>query len=335
MDFRTIIQPVTGRRGLINHHAPILLIGSCFADNIGLCLENELFPAEVNPFGPLYNPKSILKAFEILEKIQRIEADNLITHSGLWHSFYFHSRYSSTDRHKAIETMNRKIEDGSSCLRNAAAVIITLGTTRAFSLREDNGDKTVVANCHKLPSTMFDTRYLSLNDVTETLDNTIKLIHNVNREAKIIFTVSPLRYNENGAHANQLSKSTLLLGIEEAMKHDATGLSEYFPAYEIMMDDLRDYRFYAEDMKHPSRQAIDYIYQLFKETYCDIDTQTLATECGKLTRRLSHRPLDSSPESIEQHKKNLTCVTDDFIARFPKLEPICRRYLNIILNNGI
>lgn len=332
MEFRTVIRPESGMRGLVSHGKPIVLVGSCFSDNIGACLRDELFDADVNPFGPIYNPLSIQRAFEVLKDNTVVKSESLIENGGLWHSFLFHSRYSAVNREDAAESMNRRIEAAAINLRNASVVIITLGTTRVFTLRA-TGD--VVANCHKLPGSVFDVRYLTLDEVEDALTRTVTTIRSVNQCGRIIFTVSPLRYNEQGAHGNQLSKSTLMLAVDSVIRNDSSSLTSYFPAYEVMMDDLRDYRFYADDMKHPSMQAVRYIYQLFKDTYFDSDTLALASEGAAFTRRLAHRRLNGADVSQKDEMAEKISIAEAFISRFPELKHASMRYLNSLFNDGI
>ena len=332
MDFRTVVAPIEGMNGLVSHDNPLLLIGSCFTDNIGQCLVAEMFDVCVNPFGPLYNPLSIRKAFSRLRNQREITADELTESHGGVHSFLFHSRFSGSTSNEALLKMNTSLREGAAMMRTATTIIITLGTTRVFTLRH-NGE--VASNCHKLPSSQFDSRHLTLDEVKEALDDTIRIIREVNTTAHVIFTVSPLRYTEQGLHANQINKATLLLGIDGVIKSDTSGLLSYFPAYEIMMDDLRDYRFYAEDMKHPTPQAVRYIYGIFKASYCDQSTLALADEAASLTRRLSHRPLTSSPEILTKERIEKERLITDFIARHPKLHNACKRYINITTDNGI
>lgn len=350
MEFRTVIPPVGGKRGLVNHGEPLLLIGSCFTDNIGGRLTDELFDTCVNPFGPIYNPLSILRAIRLLAANGgSVESSSLVERDGgRWVSTLFHSRVSGDSPDEAIARMNRCISEGATALRAAKVVIITLGTTRAFILRENGVNKgaesgeerenRVVANCHKLPASMFDVCHLTLPEVVEALRRTVAAIRSVNPGAEIIFTVSPLRYTEQGLHANQLSKATLLLAIDTIIREQqemgpraVEGHVSYFPAYEVMMDDLRDYRFYAEDMKHPTPQAVGYIYDLFKTSYFDASTQRLAAEAASLTRRLAHRPLGHDVAKAEAEK---TAVAKDFAERHPELKHACERYLNNIFNDG-
>lgn len=332
MDFRTIITPQAGLTGLVRHGEPILLVGSCFSDNIGTCLRDELFEVNVNPFGPLYNPLSIRRAFEVLATRHSVGLGELFESAERWNSFLFHSRYSGVTPDEAADRMNSQINAAAECLKNASMVIITLGTTRTFVNREDGE---TVANCHKLPGNRFDVKRLSLDEVTTALSETVEIIRSVNSKASIVFTVSPLRYTEQGAHGNQIAKSTLMLAVDSIVNSKASNdvgdnNITYFPAFEVMIDDLRDYRFYAEDMKHPTPQAVNYIYELFKDTYCDDLTKELATECKALTRRLSHRTMTTAPDAITNELTHKSKLADDFINRHPKLQFACSSYLNSI-----
>lgn len=320
MEFRTQIKPLKNLSGLIRHGCPMLMIGSCFTDNIGKCLENELFDVVVNPFGPIYNPLSILRALRVLADDWRITPDSLFEHEGRFHSFLFHSRFSGTGCAELVsEMMNQSISVASHYLRDSEIVMITFGTTKVYAL-SSSGE--VVANCHKLPQSNFITRNLSLTETTEAMENIYSAIRSVNSHAKIIFTVSPLRYLGDGAHASQLIKATLLLALESVMaQHPDDTL--YFPAYEIMMDDLRDYRFYAEDMCHPSDTAVKYIYDIFKSSFFNNTTLNLASEASKITRRLAHKPFS---DAISDHDVKFKDNIEKLISLHPELIAAYKRY---------
>lgn len=332
MDFRTVVGPVAGLKGLVRHGEPVMLVGSCFSDNIGTCLRDELFEADVNPFGPLYNPVSICNAFLILKDREIITKEELFERDDRWHSFHFHSRFSGSDIESALARMNGRIAISSENLRRASTVIVTLGTNRTFVSRKFG---ITVANCHKLPAGEFEEHYLSVEEATQALDDTRKIIREVNPDAFIVFTVSPLRYSEKGAHGNQLSKAVLMLAIDSVLRAAKFDRLAYFPAYEVMMDDLRDYRFYAEDMKHPSQQAVRYIYDLFRETFFDEETLMIASQGAALSRRLSHRSTRCSAEEIEREYSEKKIITEDFTARFPELKRAADCYLFRIFNDGI
>lgn len=320
MDFRTQIKSLQGLTGTIRHGQPMLMIGSCFTDNIGRCLENELFDVVVNPFGPIYNPLSILRAIRILAEDYNVHPDSLFEHEGRYHSFLFHSRYSGADSAESVcEKMNESIRIASDCLRKCDNVIITFGTTQVYAL-SSSGE--VVANCHKLPQSQFLSYNLTLNETIKAIESIYRAIRSVNLKAKIVFTVSPLRYLGDGAHANQLIKATLLLAVEEIITQ-YPGEIIYFPAYEIMMDDLRDYRFYAEDMRHPSDMAVKYIYDNFRDSFFDETTLSVASEASKITRRMAHKPFSGAiSESDLKFKENI----DKLISVHPELIAAYKRY---------
>ena len=318
MEFRTEVRPVSGDEGLISHSAPTLLIGSCFTDNIGGCMRDELFDVCVNPFGPIYNPASIFRAIDTVVNRRHIAEHELFEHEGRWHSFLFHSRYSAPSRSEALLKMNLSIERAHCTLRDAGTLIITLGTTRIFT-RGEYGD--VVANCHKLPGREFEERTLSLDECADLLGLAVTVARQLNPQLKVIFTVSPLRYLNHGAHANTIAKSILVLAIERVLA--STENTHYFHAYEIMMDDLRDYRFYADDMKHPTPQAVKYIYENFTASYYTPATQQVAEEARRLTRRLAHRPF-----GVADLTDSLDRQINDFKRAYPTLDPIIDRYIS-------
>lgn len=300
MDFRTEITPSRGQEGIITHHQPVVLVGSCFTDNIGGCLADELFDVTVNPFGPIYNPASINTALEIIASRRHVREEDLFEHEGAVHSFMFHSRFSAPTGAEAMLKMNSSIEASHEALAKASTLIVTLGTTRTY--RHIDMDK-VVANCHKQPASAFEECSLSLDDCTDALCSITDIARSLNPGIHIIFTVSPLRYLNYGAHGNTIAKATLQLAIERTR-----GLRDgimYFPAFEIMMDDLRDYRFYAEDMKHPTQQAVRYIYDIFSNTYFNSQTRDIAALGRRITRRLSHRQSSSSTTDPDSAVKTL------------------------------
>lgn len=314
MEFRTQTKPLEGLKGTVSHAAPILLVGSCFSDNIGAELRADLFDVIVNPFGPLYNPLSIARAIDII--IAGCEDDNspqLFEHDGLWRDWNFHSRYAAPTPGEATRLMTRSVAAAHDALPRASAIILTLGTTTAYRLAETGQ---VVANCHKMPAAMFDRTELNLDETIGCLDRAVRAIREVNTEAKIIFTVSPLRYLSDGMHANTIIKATLHLAIDAVMRrHDRT---IYFPAYEIMNDDLRDYRFYADDMKHPSAMAVRYIYDLFSQSFFTPATLGTASAGRRLSRRLGHRSFSGAQTEIKEL---------DLLRQYPELVDGYKRFI--------
>lgn len=321
MEFRTPVKPPRFPQGTVSHGSPILLIGSCFSDNIGAQMLDRLFEVTVNPFGPLYNPLSILGALRRLEHCELLTPDDLFSHGALCHSFDFHSRYSRPSSREALEVMNRSIVEAAAALRSASTVIVTLGTVRVFRHRSEGTP--VVANCHKLPAADFSEERLSLEQTAEALESIVDTVRRVNQSSRLIFTISPLRYLGGGAHDNLIIKSTLALALEQTLSRHPEVL--YFPAYEIMMDDLRDYRFYADDMRHPSAVAVDYIFGKFMESSCTPETIALGDEALRLTRRLAHRDMGSGESNLSACRQ----LAADFAARHPSVQKALSRIINL------
>lgn len=279
--FRTPINPLN-HRGLIRHGLPGIMLGSCFTDNIGQQLTHDLFDVMLNPFGTLYNPASIAECLDRISGGNQFTYNELIEYEGRWHSLYHHSSFSFDSPEATLDAVNTALADARAWLQDVKWSVITLGSAWVY-VRKGR----IVANCHKLPSSEFSRIMLSVDDAEACINHIIELLP---VDAPLILTVSPIRHKGDGPHGNQLSKSTLLLAIDRVCQHYPARVI-YFPSYEIMMDDLRDYRFYDADMIHPSSVAIDYIYSIFKDSFFNPSTITLTNECRKLYQRLSHRPL--------------------------------------------
>ena len=320
--FRTVVPPLNGFRGTITHQKPIVMLGSCFTDNIGMKLQESLFNCAVNPMGTLYNPASIAVAIFDLLYERDYTVGELFNHNGVWHSWSHHSRFSASTPEEAIEKMNQSAAEARSLLKDASALVITFGTSYIFRLKEG---RNVVANCHKMPASMFDREFLTS---TMTLGLWKKILREISArypDLKVIFTVSPIRHLADGAHGNQLSKSALLAAIDKLATENPQQ-AIYFPSYEIMLDDLRDYRFYAPDMVHPSSVAVDYIYNRFCESFMTDDTIALCRENTKLAKRLSHRPL-SSDASSEKFIEDTNRIITQLLSTHPHLKPAIDRLL--------
>lgn len=269
--FRTIVQPI--RSSEIARDARITMLGSCFTDNIGSRLKADGFDVSVNPLGVLFNPFSIATVVERAQSGVPYSADDLIERDNVWHCLDFESRRQNADASVLLRTLNEDFEAFADRLSNTDVLIVTFGTAWIFEYGEDNR---TAGNCHKLHPGMFRRRRLSVEEIVSRWK---PLCDN----RRVIFTVSPVRHLADGLHGNSLSKATLLLATEQ--------LGEYFPSYEAVNDDLRDYRFYDADMKHPSSVAVDYIYSLFADTYFSKETQGLAHEAHREFLRSQHRPI--------------------------------------------
>ncbi len=238
-----------------NHVAGVVFLGQ-----YRRAFASRFVSVDVNPFGTLYNPASIAAAVRRLMENRPYSEAELFEFGGMWHSFDHHSKFSCADRSMALQKINARYEGGVRFLKTARWLIVTFGTAYAYCLSDTGA---VVGNCHKMPASCFSRRLLSQRDVVDDWLATLACLHEWNPELKVIFTVSPIRHLADGAHGNQLSKSTLLLAIDE-LSRCAEWIS-YFPAFEIVMDELRDYRFYAADMVHPSDVAVDYVMERFSE----------------------------------------------------------------------
>ncbi len=291
MKFRTEIdiQP-TGNQ--IEHREPLITLGSCFADYIAQKLDDFHFKTLKNPFGVLYNPVSILEALQILFQKRVFGKEDLIYHNHQWHSFDHHSRFSHHNADICLERINRNTETSRSFLLGAKHALITLGTSWIYTHKKTHR---VVANCHKLPADQFERRKLSVQEVQTACEQIIEWFRILNPEIRLIFTISPIRHLKDGFIENQHSKATLLAGLHQALLHYEG--CDYFPSFEIMMDDLRDYRFYQADLIHPNQMAIDYIWEKFKDTFCTPTCLQTIHDLQPLLRALTHRPTDfRSPE---------------------------------------
>lgn len=275
----------------ISHTDRILLLGSCFADEVGEKFLHSGFDAMVNPFGTLYNPASI--AAQILRSINEESLSrNLSTEesgaaaeltfkdsSGTWHSWLHHSRFSAATLEELVAKADATTMQVSDYLRTADVLIITLGTAIVYRLKE-NG--MLVSNCHKQLDSLFIRERLSVSGIVDEWQSLLQLLHEVNPKLHVIFTVSPIRHKRDGYHINNISKGILLQAVDELT-------ADYFPSYEIVLDELRDYRFYADDMIHPSPLAVNYIWERFQDTYFSPKTRDAVLKAQKEYARRQHR----------------------------------------------
>ena len=280
----------------ISHRYPILMIGSCFSENLGQHLAENKFSCLINPYGILYNPFSIAKALDEISHNKQYMGSDLFSWNGQWHSNMHHTSFSNEDKETCLRNINAHIQEAHSLLRQAQCLFITYGTAYYYETQDAHA---IVGNCHKRPERMFQRKMIAMGDPTHAYIQTQlqHLLHDY-PNLHIIFTISPVRHAKDGFHGNQLSKATLLLMVNQLME-EHPGRVSYFPAYEIMMDELRDYRFYASDMLHPSEAAICYIWECFSKTYFSKDTLSLIKELEDIRKRLNHKPFRAKSE---QHK---------------------------------
>lgn len=276
----------------ISHSNTGLAIGSCFTTYIGEHLNSLKFPISVNPLRTIYNPVSIAQSIEILIGNKTIHADDLFLEQGVWQSFYLHTKLSDVSKIKVIENVRAIQDQVSQILPNLTYIIISLGTSWVYKHKTTN---ILVNNCHKQPTQDFERYRLEPAEIVETLSKTIELLRSkTNNTLQVVFTVSPIRHSKDGAFGNNVSKAALLLAIDELLQLPNT---YYFPAYEIVLDELRDYRFYAQDMMHPSDTAIAYIFEKFGATFFTSNTLQVCKTIEAISKAILHKPFNAS--SIE------------------------------------
>jgi uncharacterized UPF0146 family protein len=266
-----------------------MFVGSCFAAYIGEQMKIRKMPAMINPSGTIYNPESILTAISNITSNKHASIAELHNFNNIWISFNHYTDFSSDDSDKLLSKINEQNEKAHNFLKKASFLFITFGTARVYRFKKTGA---VVSNCHKIPSVNFDSELLSVENIVDKWKPILDELSAFNSKLKVVFTISPVRHWKNGAYGNQLSKSILFLAVDELVKHKTK--PSYFPAYEIQMDDLRDYRFYADDMLHPSSSAIDYIWEKFSEIYFDKPTVDLQQSVHKITQALEHRLMTDS-----------------------------------------
>jgi hypothetical protein len=298
----------------IGYQDHVLALGSCFAENIGKRMSDAYFLIDVNPFGVLYNPLSIKNSLELLLHDKSFTSNDIFEYNSKWQSFSHSTQFSDPNSLVCLEQINSRLNASRSFFKQSETVIITFGTAWIF---EDINTGQVVSNCHKLPARSFTRRRLTVQEIVDSYMMIIGKLHAFNPALQIIFSVSPIRHWKDGAHENNISKSTLLLAIDELQKE--VEQVHYFPAYEIQMDELRDYRFYASDMLHPSDVAVDYIWEKFCETYFSNETQLLKTIVQQLNADLAHRPLHPEANEFLLFKKNIENKKSKIIADYPFL----------------
>ncbi|WP_282050695.1 GSCFA domain-containing protein [Maribacter aquivivus] len=288
--------PLSKSKNPIDYSSQLLLLGSCFSENIGAKLEYYKFQGLQNPFGILFHPLAIEKLIQKSVHQELITEKDVFNENEQWHSFDAHSCLSNPSKEKIITDINAAVENTSAQLKKASHIIITLGTAWVYRNTSSNQ---VVANCHKVPQSNFTKELLSVDEVEKSLNRTIALVHSINPAVQFIFTVSPVRHLKDGFVENQLSKAHLISAIHKVLGGNKIS---YFPSYELMMDELRDYRFYAKDMIHPNELAIDYIWEKFVEVWISQSAYITMEKVQKIQTGLLHRPFN---EKSEQHQKFL------------------------------
>jgi len=278
----------------MSYRDKIMLLGSCFSENIGEKLKHRKFQVDVNPFGIVYNPLSVTKSIRILLSGKTYRQEDLFENSGIWGSFDHHGRFSSTSAVQTLSTINDRLEYSRAFLRESAYLLITLGTSWVYELKATGK---VVSNCHKLPAADFKRFRITPGEIVDEFREVLAALWKFNPELKVLFTVSPVRHLKDGAVGNQLSKATLLLATDRLITGFGSERCAYFPSYEIMMDELRDYRFYAPDLLHLNQVAVDHIWERFARVLISENCRKMVKSVLKIVKAREHRPFN--PETAD------------------------------------
>lgn len=313
MVFRTVINPGPSAAP-ISYGSNILMLGSCFSDSVSRRLSDAFISTLANPLGTIYNPASIAQTMQRIADNRPVAEDELFCHEGLFHSFDCHSSLSKADGAEMATETNRIIAASHSFLQSATHLILTLGTAWIYRLAADGR---IVANCHKQPASTFNRSMLSVGHAAEEIRRAIRAARSISPGIAVTLTVSPIRHLADGATGNSLSKATLLLACREVAESEQ--LTEYFPSYELLLDDLRDYRFYASDMCHPSETAVDYIFEKFCEAHLSDSTRQLMSRCLKLRKRLNHTHRTDNTDLIARFDEGTRCLAHEIASQSPVL----------------
>ncbi|MEZ4852788.1 GSCFA domain-containing protein [Flavobacterium sp.] len=314
MNFRTEI-PIAKYNFPIDYQSKIMLLGSCFSENIGEKFQYFKFQTTVNPFGIIFNPVSIEKLVKRVVAQQPFTENDIFYHNDLWHCFEVHSELSNPNKEAFLNNLNSIVESTHRQIVSLSHLLITLGTSWVY---RNNSSKEIVANCHKVPQKEFTKELLSTSQIEESLQNIVSLIHSVNPNVKFIFTISPVRHIKDGFFENNVSKGNLLSALYKTVNCQLSTVN-YFPSYEIMVDELRDYRFYKDDMLHPNQQAVDYIWIKFFENYINPNEFQLMNDICAIQKGLQHKPFNPDTEAHQKFLQNLQKKIETIKNQYPTI----------------
>ena len=313
MKLQTKIPLVKQSKNQIDYNSNVLLFGSCFSENIGKKLDYFKFQNLQNPFGILFHPKAIETLISNAIKNKAYSEEDVFLNNEQWHCFDAHSKLSNTSKEDLIFYLNSEIKLTSEAIQNSTHIIITLGT--AWVYRDIKTDS-IVANCHKVPQKQFSKELLSVQEITNSLKNILSLIKSINNDASVVFTVSPIRHTKDGFVENTQSKAHLITAIHQVINNK----SFYFPSFEIMMDELRDYRFYNEDMIHPNQVAINYIWDKFKTVWVSDESLKTMKDVDVVQKGLQHKSFNPKSQVHQQFLQNLDAKINALKSQFPHIE---------------
>jgi lysophospholipase L1-like esterase len=303
----------------INYTHKVMLMGSCFTENIGAKLQAHLFETMENAHGILFNPISVQNALMDYVSNKKYTAQDLFLLNDVWNSWHHHSRFSGITKEAALDKINSAIQGAHTFLKSANHLVITLGSAWLYTLNENAPQQQglIVANNHKAPANWFTKKLMSSNELLNNLKNLVADLSAFNPSLNIIFTISPVRHLREGLVENNRSKAVLIQAVHDLVASQK--MVSYFPAYEYVIDDLRDYRFYAEDLVHPNYAATQYVWEQLVETHMSQETQIIMKQVSELQMALNHKPFFSG--SVEHQKFLQACIdkTKSLMAECPYL----------------
>jgi len=299
----------------IEHKHRIITIGSCFADNMSWHFKKNKFHVTGNPFGVLYNPESIYNVLNCMSESRIFSQNDLVQYMDEWHSFYFNSNFSHNDPGVCIKGINSCLSATMEFIKKADWIILTYGTAFVYKYRDTD---MTVSNCHRMPANEFEKLLLDVSHVKKNISDTIELLLGINPGLRFIFTISPVRHWRDGAVNNQISKSTLMLALHSLLGNYKNTF--YFPSFEIVMDELRDYRFYGEDLLHPNKTAITCIWEKFRESVLSQSCRNAITDMERLFAAMSHRPRNLQSPAHHKFLKNQLEVIEEYKSKYSYLD---------------
>lgn len=315
MNFYTPVETPSALPQLTHTHR-LMLFGSCFAAHIGARLTGAKFRCNVNPYGVLYNPLSISAALREISEGKIYTQDDLFFFRECWHSPMHHGDFSSPSKEEALKAINERIASAHEHIFQSDYLLLTFGTAWVYEQRETGR---IVGNCHKQPEKCFTRRRLTVDEIVQDYTSLLSELLARNPRLKVLFTVSPIRHVRDGMHANQLSKATLLLAIDQ-LQAAFPEHAFYFPAYELVLDELRDYRFYAEDMVHPSEVAVQYVWERFSSACFPPETLQVIEESENIRRALAHKPFQPDSEEYKRFLGQIVLKIDRLNGKYPYLD---------------
>lgn len=295
----------------IDYNSSICLVGSCFAEHMAAKLEYYQFRHLTNPLGILFHPMAIKELFRRSLDNKNFTKEDIFSLNDLWHCYDAHSDLSGTEAEATVEKLNDALKSTHQHINKSTHFIITLGTAWVYRLQETGH---IVANCHKVPQSQFDKELLTIDELEDCLGDIEHMIRNVNADIEIIWTVSPVRHLKDGFAENNRSKAHLIAAVHQIVRKSG---NSYFPSYELMMDELRDYRFYDRDMVHPNEMAVDYIWEKFRESWIDPGIYPIMEKAGQIQRGLAHRPFHPGSEQHQKFRNNLDSQIRELQKEYP------------------